>query len=338
MKKSTIPGLVCISLISIFLLIGCSKYEIKLYYGNWRSVEASSSIAKFIIEKGYGYPVQKVETTHTQVRDALESGEIDLITEVWSQNLGELFYKELEEGKIVNLGYIVESAPQFWMTQKWVAEKYNIRTVFDIKKHWKLFETLDNPGKGIFYGGVEGWSLCRVNIVKFKTYGLDKYYDIAFVRNPDTFDNIFIKAQENKQPVLGYYWAPTALMGLYEWYILEEPDYSDSVWENIQKEIDKEKPEAIDGACAYEDIPLIKFARSDLVKKAPDVVEMLKKMSFSLADLNKIVGWMQQNHVEDSDLIARYYLENQGDIWKTWVTDDAYNKIMVEITGQIKGE
>ncbi len=338
MKKSTIPGLLSILLISIFLLIGCSKYEIKLHYGNWRSIEASSSIAEFIIEKGYGYPVKKVEILNTDFREALQSGEINFVTETWSQNLGELFHNDLEEGRVIHLGNIVENSPQFWMTQKWVAEKYNIRTVSDMKMHWKLFETQDNPGKGTFYGGVDGWSLCRVNIIKMKTYELDKYFDIVFVRNPETFDNVFIEAQENRQPVFGYYWAPTALMGLYDWYVLEEPEYNDSIWENIQRVIDKDKLETIKTVCAYEDVPLLKIVRSDFIRKAPDVVEMFKKMSFSLSDLNEIVAWMQQNNIKDSDLIARYYLANYEEIWKTWVTEEAYKKIKAEITGLVDRE
>ncbi len=322
---------------SIFFT-GCVKrntYEIKLNYDNWRSIEASSSIAIFIIEKGYGYPVKKVETSHSRLRESLKSGEIDLITEAWSQNLGELFHKDLEEGRIISLGSIVDSAPQFWMVPLWFAEKYNISKVRDMKEHWNLLKNPDNSGKGIFYAGVEGWNIEMINILKMKTYGLDKYYDIVFHRNPETFDNIFIKAQENGQPVFGYYFAPTALMGLYDWYILKEPDYSDSVWENIQREIDKDEPEALDEACAYEDLPILKIVRSDFIRKAPDVVEMLKKMSFTLSDMNKIVGWMQQNNVKDSDLIARYYLENYEDTWKTWVTDDVYKKIKTEITGQM---
>ena len=33
--------------------------------------------------------------------------------------------------------------------------------------------------------------------------------------------------------VFGYYWAPTALMGQYDWYILEEPAYDAEVWAEI---------------------------------------------------------------------------------------------------------
>ncbi len=324
-----------ILLILFFLISTCSKrnnYEIKLNYGNWRSIEASSSIAEFIIEIGYGYPVKKVETSHSRLRDTFKNGEIDLITEAWTQNLGELFNKDLKEGSIISLGSIVESAPQFWMIPLWFAEEYKIRTVWDMKEHWKLFETQEKSGKGTFYAGVEGWNMERINILKLKTYGLDKYYDVVINRNPETFDNVYIRSQEQNEPVFGYYWAPSALMGLYDWYILEEPEYEDSIWDNIQKEIDKDQLEAIDRVCAYEDIPLIKVARSDLAKKAPDVVEMLKKMSFSLPDLNKIVAWMQQNNVSgDNDLIARYYLQNYENVWKTWVTEDAYLKIKMEL-------
>ncbi len=328
-KKSIISKLLIYSFVLILLLSGCSgrKYEIKLNNQNWRSIEASTSISKFIIENGYGYPVKVIETPIARLRDTLNNGEIDIITEVWLQNMGDLFQKDLEDGTIISLGNVVEDAQQFWMIPKWVAEEYEIRTVLDIGKHWKLFTNSENPGKGIFYGGVEGWSFCQINIVKIKTYGLDKYYDIVFVRNPETFNHFFINAQEKKQPIFGYYWAPTALMGLYDWYVLKEPEYNDTVWKKIQKEIDKEKPDAIDQVCSNKIFPLIKVVRSDFVKKAPEVVEMLKKMSFSLSDLNNIVAWMQQNNVEDSDSIARYYLANYEDIWKTWVTPEAYKKI-----------
>jgi glycine betaine/proline transport system substrate-binding protein len=63
-----------------------------------------------------------------------------------------------------------------------------------------------------------------------------------------------------------------------------------------------------------------------LLKNAQDVVEMLEKMVVGLEPLNKTLAWAKEND-QDWDEASVYYLKNNEDRWKSWVTPKAYKRI-----------
>ena len=309
------------------LLGGGEKPVIRLHGGEYNSNLINNAIAEYIIEEGYGYPVEIVEMTNTMMEEALPKGEIDLRMEGWQQNRIDWYNENIENGNIVNLGMTYEAGPQFFIIPKWVAEQYNIETVFDMKDHWELFKDPQDPTRGAFYNGISGWGATDINIVKLEAYGLTRYYNSVLPGSSDAMEAAMARAQMNRQPVFGYYWAPTALMGAYDWYILEEPPYTAECWEQITAARDDESLHPIDEACAYEEIPIDKIAHSGLLKKAPDVVEMLRKMMVGLEPLNETLAWAEENDVQDWEDAAIHYLQNYKDRWETWVTPEVYERI-----------
>ena len=62
----------------------------------------NNAIAEFIIENGYGFPVETVAESTPAMQQSLPEGEIDLNLEGWQQNIIDLYDSELEKGSIVN--------------------------------------------------------------------------------------------------------------------------------------------------------------------------------------------------------------------------------------------
>lgn len=306
---------------------GGQKPVIRLFSDQNDSMRLNNALAKFIIKRGYGYPVETVEMTTQMAEQAIQKGEIDLNMEAWQQNRLDWYNEQVEKGNIVNLGMTYEAGPQFWIIPQWVAEEYGIETVFDMQDHWELFKAPQDPSKGVFYNGITGWRCTDQNVVKLEAYGLSKYYNSVTASTSEMLEAALARAQENHTPVFGYYWAPNALMGAYDWHILEEPPHSKEVWENVIATRDDESLRPIDEACAYEAIPVDKLAHSGLLKKAPDVVEMLRKMVVGLEPLNETLAWVEENDVRDWEEAAIYYLRSRDDRWKTWVTPEACEKI-----------
>jgi len=309
------------------LVGGGQKPVIKLHDAEFKSIWINNAIAEFIIERGYGYPVETVVETTQGMQEAIQKGEIDLRMEGWQQNFIDWYNDQIEEGNIVNLGITYETGPQFFIIPRWVAEQYDIKTVFDMKDHWELFKDPQDPSKGVFYNCLIGWQCAEINQVKLEAYGLTRYYNIVSPGSPAALEAALTRPQMNRQPVFGYYWAPTALMGAYDWYILEEPPYSGQCWEKVTAAREDKSLRPIDQACAYEAPPIDKIAYAGLVKKAPDVVEMLRKMVVGLEPLNETLAWARDNDVQDWEEAAIYYLQNYEDRWKTWVTTEAYERI-----------
>ena len=310
------------------LLGGGEKPVIRLHGGEYDSNLIDNAIVEYIIEEGYGYPVEIVEMTNTMVEEALPKGEIDLTMEGWQQNRIDWYNENIGNGNVVNLGMTYEAGPQFFIIPKWVAEQYNIKTVFDMKDHWELFKDPQDPAKGAFYNGITGWIANDINIVKLEAYGLSKYYNIVTASSvmmlEATLEN---NAQEKNETVFGYYWAPNALMGAHDWHILEEPPYSKEVWGNVTAAARDESLRPIDKACAYEAFPIDKIAHSGLQEKAPDVVEMLRKMMVGMEPLNETLAWAEENDVQDWEDAAIHYLRSYKDRWETWVTPEVYERI-----------
>ena len=73
----------------------------KVHLGDfdWDSANIHTAIAGYIIEKGYGCEVQSTKGSTTPIMAALFDQQIDIITEVWRDNLVQLIEDNLEIGR-----------------------------------------------------------------------------------------------------------------------------------------------------------------------------------------------------------------------------------------------
>ena len=326
-------GLLLVALLALPLIaLACSSEDeekpvIKFSDTQFESLWINNAVAQFIIEKGYGYPTETVEMTTPVYQATLPKGEIDIVMEGWEQNILDWYNEEIGKGTIANLGMTYEGGPQFFVVPKWVSEEYNIKTVADMKDHWELFKDPEDSSKGAFINCIIGWQCAEINTVKLEAYGLDKFYNVISPGSAAALDAALAGAQKKREPVFGYYWAPTALMGMYDWQVLEEPEYNDGVWEKITAAREDKSLRPLDEAVAYQTLPINKLVWPGLEKKAPDVWEMLKKMNVGLEPINKTAAWSNENEVKDYSKAAVYYLQTFEDRWKTWVPDKIYKKI-----------
>jgi len=303
------------------------KPTILIVDAQFQSEWICNAIAEFIIQNGYGYPTETIVLTTSVWTVSLAEGDVHIDLELWKQNIMDWFNEETAAGRVVELGMTYEGGPQFWMIPQWVHEEYNINTVEDMKEHWELFKDPEDPSKGIFIDCMLGWACGDINDVKMEAYGLTEYYNIIEPGAAGAMDAALAGAQMKHKPIFGYYWAPTALMGMYDWYILEEPEYDEDTWAMITAAVSDESLRPISQACAYETLPITKGVHSSLLEMAPDVCAMLLKMVVGLEPLNTTAAWCVENEIQDYEKTGVYYLRNYEDRWKTWVTDDAYNKV-----------
>jgi glycine betaine/proline transport system substrate-binding protein len=271
--------------------------------------------------------VETIEMSTPIAQLSLAKGDVHVWTQMWQQNWLDNYNEEVAKGNIENLGMVYEGGPQMFIIPTWVHEEYNINTIFDMKDHWELFKDPEDTKKGAFINCIIGWQCAAINEVKMEAYGLTDYYNIISPGSAGAEEAAMAGPQKKQQPVFGYYWAPTALMGAYDWYILEEPEYDAEVWGKITAAKDNPSLRPLSEACAYETLPIDKGINPSLHDMAPDVVTMLEKMVVGLQPINVTAAWSVENEVQDWEKAGIYYLENYEERWKTWVTDDAYKKI-----------
>ena len=318
---------VLLAVLMLTTVCGSEKPAIRLHAWESDSHFLNNAIFKFVVENGYGYPVETVVQNTPVLKETLPKGEVDLNLEGWHHNIVEWYDEHLAKGNIVNLGMNFEGGPQFYIIPGWVSKEYNIKTILDMKDHWELFKDPEDPSKGAFYSGILGWEVTHINRVKLKAYGLDGFYNEIVPGSPPALEGVLEDAQKRGRPVFGYYWAPTALMGTYDWYILEEPDYSEDCWDKVTAAVGDDSISPVPDACAFPNVPIDKIAHASLQQKAPDVVTMLNKMSVGLEPLNLTMAWAKENSIVDWEEAAVYYLRNYEDRWRSWVHSEAHQNI-----------
>ena len=325
--------LVAVALLALPLFAACSAEEekptIKLSDQQFESHWINNAVVKFIVENGYGYPVETIEMSTVIMQATLADGEIHLNMELWQQNLIDWYNEETAAGNIINLGATYEGGPQFFVVPTYFAEEYGITSVEDMKKPEVVAALADpeEPSKGAFINCIIGWQCAEINRAKFATYGLDEYYNIISPGTAAALDAGLAGPQEKGNPVFGYYWAPTSLMGKYDWVVLEEPEYTDSCWEEVIKGRDDATYTPAQ-ACAYETLPVDKGIHSSLEDLAPDVVEMLRKMTVGLQPINVTAAWAIDNEIQgDWEKAAIYYLQTYEDRWTNWMPGENADKV-----------
>ena len=67
-------------------------------------------------------------------------------------------------------------------------------------------------------------------------------------------------------------------------------------------------------------------AKSFSEKAGPDVMDYLKKRSWSNETVNKLMAWMTDNQASGEDG-AKHFLKENKDVWTKWVSPEAAKKI-----------
>ncbi len=282
---------------------------------NWSSAQLQNRIAMFIIENGYGYPVDKIASDTISGFVAMQNGDVHVTMEVWLPNQQTVWDKAIKDGAVISVG---KSLDDNWQSA-FVVPTYVIEanpglvSVTDLPDYMDLFVTLESRGKARVLNCIPGWECEKVNARKVMAYGLE---DVVELTNPGSSAGLFADlegAYQRGDAWIGYLWGPTKPAAELDLTILEEPPYSKACWDGDQ-------------ACAYPTAEVLVAVHSSLPSRAPDVVEFLRKYDFSAAAQVAAEGWMGENN-ETVEAAALWYLTNQESIWSQFVPADVAAKV-----------
>lgn len=327
--------LTCIFLVVLHFGSDRNRIAIRIHDDQIDIQKLTNAVARLIIETGYGYNVQMVESTVKEVQDLLITGAIDVTLEMWKDNNLAWYNMARTKGEVVDLGPIYTGGRQYWIIPRWYAREKNITSVFQMKKHWRDFVNPENPAKGIFFNCIFGWSCRDINRVKLGAYGLDRYYNTVSPTSPEALESIYENARLRKLPVFGYYWEPNALIASRDWFALEEPPHSPETWMTIIEAATDPNAPVPEKACAFKEINVHKLAHKLLMDKAPDVAEMLGNMQFRPGIFNEILfnGSHRRRDPGGFEAMALSFLKDHPDQWEPWVTERAAGKIRTAVGG-----
>jgi len=284
-------------------------------------------VAEFIVANGYDYDTRVDPTTNVVGLKAIENGDIDVHMEVANIALQEPHDALIATGLGEDLGVCYSPMTQIWLVPTYMIEgdaargiepmMPDVKTVFDMAEQWELFQDPEMPEKGRFYGCIPGWQCEKTNKLKIEGYGLDQYYNVFTPGSDTALATSMITAYEKGEPWFGYYWQPTWVLGKVDMTPLEEPAWSEDLWNEESKY-----------ACGYPREDNYIVGATSLQERAPDVRQFLIDFNIPLDVINTMLVYLQDSGQLASDPeVTDWFLTRYEDVWTEWVPSDVADKV-----------
>lgn len=300
-----------ISAILMLTLLGCGgassseKKEVHFADAGWDSNRVHNAIAGFIMENAFGYTWSEMPGSTPILHEALKSGEIDIHMEEWTDNISS-YYPDLKAGLFKELGTNYDDNRQGLYVPKYVIEEMapDLKTVKDLLKYKDLFKDDEKPDKGRIYGAIPGWEIDSIMAKKFAAYGFEKDFVYFSPGSDAALSAAFTSAYEKKQPIVGYYWEPTWLLGKYEFVLLEDEPYDVALFPQ--------------GKTAAPSVKVTIGMSNKFAEKAPEIVEFFNKYHTSSEFTSKALAHMQETGA-DYKATAKWFLKEHDDLLDKWL-------------------
>ena len=314
-----------------------SSETIALGQRDWDGSRAITHVLKAIIETRLGYRTRIVESDDASMLAEMHqgNGRVDVLTDLWMPNQADLWavYVDQHQSVIVNeqpyIGY------QGLFIPGYIQDRYQVRSVYDLANPdiAKLFDS-DGDGKGEYWPGALGWSSTRVERVKAKSYGYDRYFTPYIV--PDRMFKAKLKADyTRKKGILFYYWTPEWIHDTYDLRRLEEPPFDgfameskkgtrrykpDGCWHMIQPRESVHWLEQSRVTCAWPDAKVYVAFSASLDQRAPKVAQFMRRVAFDAKMLNHWIFQIGKQGREPAK-VAVEWVRAHPDVVHTWLAD-----------------
>lgn len=295
---------------------------------NWQSAELMASLDQFILNEGYGCDAEIiVGDTVPSITSLVEKGEPEVIPEAWVDLMPELVASGLKDGKIVELARsLSDGGQQGWFIPRYMLDEHpNLNKIEEILAHPELFPAPEDPGKGAVYNGPAGWGGTVVTTQLAKAFDIEGHgFSLVDTGSAAGLDGSIAKAYEQKAPWLGFYWAPTSLLGKYDMVPVDfgmENDMAE--WKRCTSVADCADPKP--NAFPVDNVfTLVSKEFADAAD--PGVIDYLSKRSWDNGTVNKMMAWMTDNQAIGEEG-AREFLRTHEEMWTQWVSPEAAEKI-----------
>ena len=253
--------------------------EVRMARANWDTGYFQAEIYKQALEK-MGYTVNEPKTMKPAVFYlAAAAGDLDLWVNGWFSTL-DTYIKEAK-GKVKAVGNVMaKGGLQGYLVDKKTADKLGIKSVMDIKKHAKQFDS-NGDGKADMVACPPGWG-CEKQITKhFAELGLGDFINPVQADYSASMADAIAKYKNGKS-ILVYTWTPNWTVGALELgkdIVWIEVPYS----ETKSVKVPNATKSKINMGFGADDIRAA--ANVDFLKANPKIEKMLKKASIPLADI-----------------------------------------------------
>ena len=280
----------------------------------WDSAQIQNRIAQYLVEQGYDYPTGLVFGNTLPLFQGLRRGDSQVTMEIWLPNQDEAWNEALAAGEVVSIG---ESLGKDWQSAfvipAYLQQEYpDLDSIEDLRedRFKDLFTTAETDGKARLVSCVIGWACEENNAAQIAGYELGDHVHVVNPGDGAAANADLYGAYERQEPWLGYQWGTNTPALVLDLVRLEEPPYSDECWFTTK-------------ACAYEDATILIAVHPDLLRDAPDIVDVLRAWDFNIDVYKAVAAWQRDNPDATAEDAALWWLSGNEDKWSRWVTADA---------------
>ena len=291
-----------------------------IIFGNagWDSNSLHNAVAGFIAETAFGYAGwDEVLAASAVIHEALLRGDIDIHMENWVENM-EPYLPDLEAGRFQELGINFNDNAQGFYVPRFVIEgdaargiepmAPTLRSVQDLVRYPHVFPDRENPGRGRIYGAIPGWMIDIIMHNKFIYNGLDAYFEYFRPGSEAAMNAVFSTAYERGEALVGYFWEPTWLMGLYDFVLLEDHPFTNE--DDFQAGMVEAPP-----------VTVTIGASNQFVDAHPEFSDFLRNYRTTSAQISGALAFMQETGADIGEA-AIWFLQTHGYLLDEWLTPD----------------
>lgn len=292
---------------------------------DWSSAKIQNRIAQYVVEHGYGYDTSAVPGGTAGLLQSLSEGEIQVSMEVWLPLQDTAWTQAQAAGRVEYVGVSLDKDWQStFVIPAYMQEEYpGLDHVDDLKdpRYRELFATAATDGKARLFGCALGWQCKEANDAQIDGYDLAGHLQVVSVDSEQALFDELYRAYAKGDPWLGYMWGTANPAVLLDLVALEETPYSDECWFTNK-------------ACGFKETTILIAVHAGLPSSAPEVYEFLTQWNFTTEDYRETLQWMEDNRAS-VEQAATYWLEENGDSWRPWVTGEAWEGVQSALTAGV---
>lgn len=279
---------------------------IRLAVNPWTASALNVEVAKIIIEQELGNPVEIVSIDENTMFTGMADGTLDAALEIWPSGVTADEQAYFDDGSVVDIGELGTVGKIGWFTPSYVVEEHPELATWEGYEDpdvAEMFATAETGSNGRFLGTDPSYSQYDEAIIE----QLDLPFQVVFSGSePATVAELDTRFA-NQEPILMYWWTPTAAVAKYELVNVLLPEYSEECYED---------PATID--CDYPEDVLFKAASAMLEEKDPDVWTFLNDFTITTEDQLGMLPGVEIDGRDAAEVAADWVAANES-VWQAWL-------------------
>jgi len=296
----------------------------------WPSAAALAHIHATILETGFGCDVEIVtgDTVPTS-SSMLTRGTPAVAPELWTSAIEEPWAEGIEAGDVVALSdAITDGTVEGWFIPRYLQEAHpELTSAEAVIARPDLFADPEEPNKGRLYSCPPGWACELSTSALFEAFDMAETWNLFSPGSGGALDASIARAFTREEPILFYYWGPTAILGKYDAVQIDLGETKPDVYA-CNTDPDCNEPA---GVTAYPSSPAVVGAASWVQEEAPAVADYFSKVGLSNAEISELLVYGDENQA-DAAATAQNFLKTKEDLWTSWVPADVAERVKASLS------